>query len=605
MPEPIAVRPAPALQPALPPPNQGRGPLAALMWGFRRELLWVLAFSAFVNLLQLTPTVYMLQLFDRVMGSGNEFTLLTMTLLLLVFVAMLAFAEWVRSQLLVRAGNRLDDALGARVFRAAFQAELRQPQRSPQQPLTDVATLRQFFTGSGMFAFADTPWSLLFIAALFLMHPWFGWLAIALCIVQVVVALVARRLMQRAQAQAAQAAGEIAQYLQAKLRRTDELSAMGMLPAITAHWQARSAEVARLQDRQHQLGVRLQTFTKWLQYTQQALMLALGALLAIRGESTVGSMIASNALIGNAVRPLGLLVNVWPQASEAALAWQRLDAVLAQDRGVDGQTAATLRGQVTLEGVSVRVPGRERPILDNVSADFLAGEVVGIVGPSGAGKSTLVRCLLGIWPGAEGRVRVDGCPLEDWDRRTLGEQIGYLPQDVELFDGTIAENIARFGAVDDADVVLAAKAAGIHEMVLALPQGYDTPIGPSGAVLSGGQRQRVALARALVTRPRIVVLDEPNANLDDAGDAALAKAISALRERGITVFMIVHRQQLLALADRLLIMEHGRIASLVAVPKPIARPATPEPGAAAAVAAVPPTAAAASGANPDTTRDSA
>ena len=543
------------------------GGLSALMWGFRRELAWVLVFSAFANVLLLAPTVYMLQLFDRVMVSGNTFTLLAMTLLLVVFIGALAFAEWVRSQLMVRAGNRLDDALGARVFRAAFHAQLQQPKRSPQQPLEDLTRLRQFLTGNGMFAFADTPWSLLFVIVLFMMHPWFGLLAIALALVHVAVALVARRLVGRRQADTAEAIAESAQTLQSRLRRAEELTAMGMLPALTRHWQAQQSDEDRRRDRLHDMGSRVQTFTKWLQYTQQALMLALGALLAIRGEATVGAMIASNALIGNAVRPLGLMVNVWGQASDALAAWRRLDAVLQASPPGDAAPAAgaPLVGQVTLQDLTVRVPGRSTPILDGVSAEFAAGEVIGIVGPSGAGKSTLVRCMLGIWPGAEGRVLIDGRELSHWDRDELGRQVGYLPQDVELFDGTVAENIGRFADLDDAVIVQAAQRAGIHEMVLTMPKGYDTPIGPAGVVLSGGQHQRVALARALVTDPRLVVLDEPNANLDDAGDAALARAIDELKRRGATVFMIVHRQHLLGLADRLLILDGGKVSSLVAL----------------------------------------
>jgi ATP-binding cassette subfamily C exporter for protease/lipase len=545
-----------------------RGPMRQLMWTFRRELIWVLIFSVFANVLLLTPTIYMLQLFDRVMASGNTFTLLAVTILLVVFVAVLAFAEWVRSQLMVRAGNRMDDALNGQVYLAAFQAQLRQPQRSPQQPLTDLAALRQFFTGNGMFAFADTPWSLLFVAVLFMMHPWFGWLAVILGLMHLAVAFAARQLFKQRQKEAAEAASDAAQYLQAKLRNAEMVSVMGMQAALTRHWLDRQQRQAEQQSKLQATNASLQAFTKWLQYTQQALMLSLGALLALRGEASVGAMIASNALIANAVRPLGLMVSVWGQAADARAAWARLDKLLVAPADAASSIpsgSSTVVGQVSLQDVTVRVEGRTLPILDHVSADFQAGEVVGIVGPSGAGKSTLVRCLLGIWPGAEGRVLVDGRPLDAWNRDALGEQIGYLPQDVELFEGTVAQNIARFVAVDDATVVEAAKRAGIHEMVLAMPKGYDTPIGAGGTVLSGGQRQRIALARALVTQPRIVVLDEPNANLDDAGDAALARAIGELKGQGVTIFMIVHRQHLLTLADRLLILDRGRISSLVSV----------------------------------------
>jgi ATP-binding cassette subfamily C exporter for protease/lipase len=539
------------------------GPVADALWAFRRELVWVLVFSMFANVLMLTPTIYMLQLFDRVMQSGNEYTLIIVTLLMLLFAAAMAFAEWVRSRLMVRAGSRLDDALNQRVFLAAFQAQLRQPQRSPQQPLADLNLLRQFFTGNGMFAIADTPWTIVFIGVLFLMHPWLGWLAVAFCVLQLVLALVARRLMGARQTNVMAADMDLSQYLQAKLRNVDTVAAMGMQTALKRHWIERHDTLAQQQARLQETSSRVQVLMKWVQYTQQALMLSLGALLAIDGRITAGAMIASNALMGNALRPIGLLVQVWGQAMETRAAWLRLDTLLARVAHAPPETVLPgLTGQVSLRGVTVRVPGRDRPILDAVNADFRAGEVVAIVGPSGAGKSTLVRCLLGIWPGHEGQVLYDGHDLQSLPRGPLGQILGYLPQDIELFDGTIAQNIARFGDVPPSAIVDAAKLAGIHAMVLRMPKGYDTPIGEAGATLSGGQRQRLGLARALLGEPAIVVLDEPNANLDDAGEAALVAAVGELRRRGATVFMIVHRQHLLALADRLLILDEGRVVHL-------------------------------------------
>lgn len=546
-----------------PPAGRRFGPIAKALWAFRRELVWVLVFSMFANLLMLTPTIYMLQLFDRVLLSGSTATLLSITLLMLMFAAAMAFAEWVRSRLMVRAGSRLEDALNERVFMAAFQTQLRQPQRSPQQPLVDLNLLRQFFTGNGMFALADAPWTIVFIGVLFLMHPWLGWLAVAFCLLQLALALVVRHLTGARQKDVMAADLDLSQYLQAKLRNVDTVAAMGMQATLKRHWLGRHAALAGQQAKLQETSSRIQVMAKWVQYTQQALMLSLGALLAIDGRITAGAMVASNALMGNALRPIGLLVQVWGQAMEVRVAWQRLDTLLDS---VDGdQTEAVLpalTGQVSLRGVSARVAGREKPILDAVDADFRVGEVVAIVGPSGAGKSTLVRCVLGIWPGHEGEVLLDGHDLKSLPRESLGERLGYLPQDIELFEGTIAQNIARFGGAEPAAVVQAAKLAGIHEMVLRLPKGYDTPIGEAGATLSGGQRQRLGLARALLGEPAIVVLDEPNANLDDAGEAALVAAVGELKRRGATVFMIVHRQHLLALADRLLILDEGRMVHL-------------------------------------------
>lgn len=556
--------PAGQQEPAAANPRSDRlGPVAKAMWTFRRELAWVLVFSAFANLLTLTPTVYMLQLFDRVMVSGSTLTLIAVTLLMLFFVAAMALAEWVRSRLMVRAGSRLDDALNRRVFLGAYEAQLREPQRSPQQPLVDLGLLRQFFTGNGMFAIADLPWSILFIGVLFLMHPWLGWLSVAFCALQLALALGARWLMNSRQRDLMAADMDQVQYLQAKLRNSETVAAMGMQVPLKRHWLERHGTQTVHQARLQESAARVQALMKWVQYTQQALVLALGGLLAIDGQITSGAMIASNVLMGSALRPIGLAVQVWGQAMETRAAWQRLDTILGlADAATQDAPLPALSGQVSLRQVTVKVPGREQPILDQIEADFKAGELVAIVGPSGAGKSTLARCILGVWPGHAGQVLFDGHDLRSLPSDTLGEQLGYLPQDVELFEGSIAQNIARFGPADPDAIVKAAKMAGIHDMVLRMPKGYDTLVGEAGATLSGGQRQRLGLARALLGDPSIVVLDEPNANLDDAGEAALVAALGELRARGTTIFMIVHRHHLLKLADRLLVLDNGRLLHL-------------------------------------------
>jgi ATP-binding cassette subfamily C exporter for protease/lipase len=322
----------------------------------------------------------------------------------------------------------------------------------------------------------------------------------------------------------------------------------------------------------------VQAIMKWVQYTQQGLMLSLGALLAINGKVSSGAIVASNTLMGNALRPVGLIVGIWGQTTDARLAFNRLNQLLrAQPAVAIEAPAPAVKGQITLRGLKASAPGRATPILKGLDAEFRAGEVIGIVGPSGAGKSTLARCLLGIWPGSEGEVLIDGHPIAAWPRQLLGPHIGYLPQDIEIFDGTIAENIARFSGIDSQKVIDAAMRAGIHDMVLRLPNGYDTLIGESSGVLSGGQRQRMGLARALLDEPAIVVLDEPNANLDDAGEAALVRAVRELKARGATVFMIVHQQQMLALADRVVVLDAGQITRIAQV---VVAPATAAPAAA-------------------------
>jgi len=543
-----------------------RSPIGRILWTFRKEFLWVCVFSAFANVLMLAPTIYMLQVFDRVMFSGNLMTLLALTLLVIGFSLLMAFAEWVRSRLLVRAGSRFDDALNRSVFAAAFASQLSTARRNPTQPLTDLSTLRSFLTGNGVFAVVDAPWTLVFVAALFLMHPWLGWLSVAFVVLQLLLGFAAHRWSVRTQKAQQELALDSAQYLAAKFRNAETVEAMGMQGNLRRQWQALDERQVAQQSQAKETAARVQVVMKWLQHSQQGLMLSLGALLVIEGQISAGAMVASNALMGVALRPVGLIVQIWSQFVEARAAFVRLEQL------IDGQAAEPVDppadkvlGQVSLRGLVATAPGRSEPILKGLDVNFQVGEVVAILGPSGAGKSTLARCMLGIWPQVEGNVLIDGHDLRSWPREVLGTSLGYLPQDVELFEGSIAENIARFAEVPAAQVIDAASRAGIHDMVLRMPKGYDTPIGESGGILSGGQRQRLGLARAILNNPRIVVLDEPSANLDDIGEAALLRAVRELKAGGSTVFMIVHQQHLLAAADRVLVLEAGTISQFAAV----------------------------------------
>lgn len=540
------------------------GELARVLATFRREAVWVGVFSFFSNLLILTPTLYMLQVFDRVMVSGSDLTLIALTLIALLFFLVMGFAEWVRSRLLVRISARLDERLSSRVFNASFHARLAAgATRNPTQALNDLTQLRQFITGNGAFAFFDLPWTLIYIGVLFLMHPWLGWAAIVFSAMLGVLAVFGHRLTASLHEQAADRVLDTNALLHAKLRNAETVQALGMRPNLQRLWlqshERQLAATGTAFERAH----RIQALMKFVQYTQQSLILALGALLALKGHIGVGAMIASNSLLANALRPVTTLVATWKQFLEARQCYRRISALLDgnPDRP-DSNTSAAVQGQVTLRGLVATAPGRETPILQGLDAEFKPAEVVAILGPSGAGKSTLARCLVGIWPGVKDQVLIDGLPVESWSREALGPQIGYLPQDIELLDGTIAENIARFGAVDSNQVIEAATRTGLHEMILRFPKGYDTPMGEAGGLLSGGQRQRIGLARAVYGNPRLVVLDEPNASLDDAGEAALVAAIRDLKARGTTVFMIVHQHHLLAVADRAMVLDRGRISQL-------------------------------------------
>ena len=553
-----------------------RSALGRTLYSFRREFAWVAVFSFFANLLLLTPTLYMMQVFDRVMASGSEYTLAALTLFMVLFFGIMAFAEWLRSRLLVRAGARFDQALNSQIFNASFETSLNGNSRNQLQAFNDLTNLRQFLTGNGIFALVDSPWTPVYIAVLFLMHPWLGWASILFAIVMLVIAVAGNRITAKHFERVQEGQMESMAYLQAKLRNAETVEALGMLGNLRRHWLAIQERLGGTLHGAHETAHRLQATTKFVQYTQQSLMLALGALLAIDGHISAGAMIACNALMGNALRPISMVVQTWKQFVDMRQSYARLEKLLEDNPQREATHAGDeVAGQVSLRQLVATAPGREVPILKGLDLDFKAGEVVAIVGPSGAGKSTLARCIVGIWPDVSGQVLLDGHPITEWSREALGPHIGYLPQDIELFDGTIAENIGRFGDVPPELVIEAATRTGIHDMILRLPKGYDTPMGEAGGMLSGGQRQRIGLARAILGDPALVVLDEPNANLDDVGEAALVRTVRELKSRGKTVFMIVHQQHLLAAADRVLVLENGQVSRFlpVVVKSAVAQPA--------------------------------
>jgi ATP-binding cassette subfamily C exporter for protease/lipase len=535
-----------------------RSPLARILWSFRREFMIVGLLSMVANLLMLTPTLYMLQIYDRVLVSQSQLTLLMLSLITLMLFVVMALAEWIRSRLLVRSGVRFDEALNDRIFRAGFRAELEQSGHNPSQALGDLTTIRQFLTGNGTIGFFDAPWTPIYIAVSFLLHPFLGWLSMLFAISLVILAVVGQRLSAKPAAAASKAEVEVNTYLFSKLRNSEVIEAMGMLGDLRRRWAGRHEDHLALQTQAQRISQRISAIVKFLRYTQQSLSLAAGALLVIRGELSIGSMIAANILMSRASQPIEAIVTNWSSFLSARSAYGRIGRLLeAHPEQAQGERVEEPTGAIVVQGLVATAPGRPEPILKSLDKEFPAGQFTAIIGPSGSGKSTLVRALIGIWPFTEGRVLLDGHPLESWDRAALGQSIGYLPQDIELFDGTIAENIARFGDVDSNAVIDAARRAGMHEMILRMPKGYDTRIGDGGNVLSGGQRQRIGLARALYGDPWLIVLDEPNANLDDVGEAALIRAIEELKSRGRTVFVVTHRMNALALADRVVLLNNG------------------------------------------------
>lgn len=537
-----------------------RSELTRALWAFRREFLVVGAFSMVANVLLLTPTLYMLQVFDRVLLSHSELTLLMLSLITLFLFLVGAFSEWMRSRVLVRAGMRLDNMLSTRVFNASFESNLKQSEGSTAKAFGDLVQLRQFLTGNGIFALFDAPWSPIYLAVVFFLHPMLGYLAIFFALVQAALVWFGHRQTVAPAGQAQAAGSEEALFLQAKLRNVEVLAPMGIVQNVRARWQARHAQAQRLQGQAQAVTHRITAWSKFIRYSQQSLALGAGALLVIDGQLTPGAMIAANVLMTRTLAPIDLLVNTWRGFINARSAFERLESLLGDNPERDpALTRVPPQGALLLRDVVAVAPGRAEPILKGVNVQAQPGTVTVVLGPSGSGKSTLARCMIGIWQNLSGEVLIDGRPIAGWNRDELGPYIGYLPQDIELFEGSIAENIARFGEVDAQKVIEAATHAGLHDMILRFPKGYDTSIGEAGGLLSGGQRQRIGLARAIYGNPVLVVLDEPNANLDDVGEAALVRAVQTLKAQGSTVVLVTHRPGVLAVADRLVILKNGLV----------------------------------------------
>jgi len=536
------------------------GMLGGVIRGLRRDIVIIGVFSMVVNVLMLTPTIYMLQLYDRVLFSRNELTLLVVTLLMVALFLVLGGAEFLRSRLLVDIGRKFDQELNSRVFHAAFSRYLRQAGTNQGQPFSDLSTIRQFISGNGMLAFFDIPWTPIYIGVTFLLHPILGCLALLFAGIQLVLTYLVNRSQYRSIEVVALAETESSGYIEAKMRNVEAVHVMGMVQHLKDRWFGLHDRFLNSNEVSGERQIRYEALTKFFRYSMQSLTLGAGALLVIDGSMTVGGMIAGNVLMARALQPLDLVIGTWRQFVEAKVVVGRLDTLLASypERG-EGKPVESLRGDVKVSSLSASAPERSEPILDDISIEFKPGQIIAVMGPSGSGKSTLARCLVGIWPEYSGEVALDGTPIDKLNRSQLGPFIGYVPQDIELLEGSVVENISRFREIEPDKVIEAARKAGIHEMILRFPQGYDTQIGVAGSMLSGGQRQRVALARAMYDEPSLLVLDEPNANLDDAGTMALNQALQTMKDAGSTVVIISHRPNILQISDRVLIMKGGRI----------------------------------------------
>ena len=524
----------------------------------RGSFLYAGFFSLFVNLLLLVPALYMLQVYDRVLSSGSESTLLMLTLIAGFLFVVMGGLEWVRSQILVATSARLDDLLAPRVHDAMFRRALGGGSGATAQPLADLVQLRQFLTGPGLFAFFDAPWFPVYVAVMYAFHPLFALSAVVCALVLLALALCSEAFTCGALARANEQQQQLAAQAQRNLRNVEVIQAMGMLDSLRDRWATGQQRMLALQVHASRASGLITTASKIFRIAVQSLVLGLGAWLALRHEISGGAVIAGSILLGRALAPLDLIVNSWRGLLAAREAYRRLDALLAAEPvPLAPMPLPAPRGELLLDKVVVAPPGAKAPVLNGVQLRIAAGTLLAVLGASAAGKTTLLRAMLGLVPTHGGTLRLDGAQISQWDRAQLGPHIGYLPQDVELLEGTIAENIARFGAVDAAAVVQAAEAAGVHGMVLRLAEGYETRV--AGHVLSAGQRQRIGLARALYGRPQLVLLDEPNANLDQDGEAALARALVELKRRGATVVIVTHRSNVLDLVDEIVVMGDGQV----------------------------------------------
>ena len=542
--------------------NVDENSLQAALKACKGSFISVGIFSFFVNALMLVPTFYMLQVYGRVMTSGSIPTLVMLTIIMTLLVATMGALELVRSRIMVRVSTKLDVLLSRSVYRASFKRALDSGgMDASAQPLNDLTGLRQFMTGNGLFAFFDAPWLPIYIAVMFMFHPWYGWVAIGSAIILLILAALNEKMTGKALAEANKENLGASLYTSKNLRNAEVIESMGMLNTLIHRWSGRQKNVLMLQSVASDKGGAIAAISKTFRMLIQSLILGLGAYLAINHEISAGLVIAGSVLLGRALAPIDLIIGSWKGFISARSQYNRLNEILDKQKAEpDRMSLPAPEGHVNVENIIVSPPGSRTPVIKGISFTVPAGMVVGVIGPSASGKSTLARALLGIWVPQHGVVRLDGADISSWDKSELGPHIGYLPQDIELFEGSISENIARFSEVDAEKVVLAAKTAGVHEMILQLADGYDTVIGSDGANLSGGQRQRIGLARAIYGTPKLIILDEPNSNLDEVGEKALALAIQQLKAAGSTVFVITHRTNILTQLDRLLVMNNGTIS---------------------------------------------
>lgn len=538
----------------------GRTELEQVFKNTRTAFYTIGIFSLFINLLMLTAPIYMLQVYNRVLSSGSRETLVFLTIMAAGAILVMCILDTVRSSITVRIGCWLNERLSPVFMAAGVRARLK-GDASGAQSFHDINAIQGFISNQGLTAFFDAPWVPIFIAIIWLLHPWLGMLALASAILLLILTFANDYATRKHVATASQTQIVATRLADTTIRNSDVVRAMGFLPALIGRWQQANAGSVDAMRRAGEAGGLVMALTKFVRFFVQVGILGLGAFLVLRHELTAGGMIAASIMLGRALAPVELAIGAWRQLMMARLAYQRLNTQLQSYPPEPPRTRLPEpAGRLKVDNLTYVVPGTTQVLLGHISFHVEPGETIAVIGPSGAGKSTLCRMLTGLMEPAAGSVRFDGSDIRHWDAQQLGRYIGYLPQDIELFDGTVSENIARMGHADDEDIVEAAMAARAHDVIQRLPEGYDTRLGVGGLQLSGGQRQRIGLARAIFGRPKLLILDEPNANLDQPGEIALTEAIETLKAQGCALVVVGHRPSTLAAADKVIVIQNGVIS---------------------------------------------
>lgn len=541
---------------------KNKNPLLEVLLPYKKIFVGVAVFTGILNLLMLVPSIFMLQVFDRVMSSRNEFTLLLLVAIMLFLYVIYGAIEGVRGLAVIKVSEELDKTLTSEVYEASFRRMLNQKGNQTSQLLNDLTTVRQFLTGQSIFQIFDMPWFPIYLVLLFAFNVWLGLYSLVSIIIIFSLTLLnevfTKKPLQEANKYQSMSISDATNTIQ----NAEVIQALGMMPAMKSRWQNARRQGIDLQSMSSVRAAKIGTVVRFFRLTTQSLIMALSCILALENLVTAGMMVASNILLGRVLAPMEQFVGQWGIIQNTLSSYHRLKDVLNEQKAVyEKMSLPAPTGKLSIVSLSVNAPGSEKPIIHDISFSLEPNDILGIIGPSGSGKSTLARALLGIWPAADGEIRLDGADINSWNRDELGPNLGYLPQDVEIFQGTVAENIARFGQIIPEKIIQAAQSADIHDMVLKMPEGYNTRVGPGGLGLSGGQRQRLGIARAIYGNPKIIVLDEPNSNLDQSGEIALTKTIHDLKATGATVIIVTHRTSILQATNKLLLMVGGQLKS--------------------------------------------